>query len=415
MKASLRILFVIGGSFLFSGSATAQTCVDCHRNITPAIVLDWRLSKHSQAGMACSSCHGDEHISSEDVAKAKIPTPETCGTCHEVKFQQLKRGKHALAWSAMKAMPTFHWQPMPLAEGMKGCDSCHKIGLKTADEIAELKRGGQNFGIASCDSCHTRHTFFPLEAKQPQACRTCHAGYDHPQWEMYSSSKHGVRYSLKQTGILLENVAAPTCHTCHMPEGNHEVRTAWGFLGLRLPLPEDPVWAANRTTILQALGLLDPDGKPTPRMELMKQFDVFRLSDPEWQRERDQMLRICHQCHSLNFARQELARGDELIREADRLMAEAIRLVAALYREGVLPKPARYAAFPDLFAFHDAPSVVEQRLFIMFLEHRSRTFQGAFHSSPDYAFRYGLSEMQRNLTEIKARAEELRRAAGKKP
>ncbi len=26
---------------------------------------------------------------------------------------------------------------------------------------------------------------------EPQACQTCHTGFDHPQWEMYSSSKHG--------------------------------------------------------------------------------------------------------------------------------------------------------------------------------------------------------------------------------
>jgi hypothetical protein len=28
---------------------------------------------------------------------------------------------HALAWAALKAMPTFHRQPMTLTEGMKGC------------------------------------------------------------------------------------------------------------------------------------------------------------------------------------------------------------------------------------------------------------------------------------------------------
>jgi len=46
----------------------------------------------------------------------------------------------------------------------------------------------------------------------------------------------------------------------------------------------------------------------------------------------------------------------------------------------------------------------------MFLEHRMRTFQGAFHASPDYVTWYGWSEMQRDLTEIRAMAEELRRA-----
>ena len=65
--------------------------------------------------------------------------------------------------------------------------------------------------------------------------------------------------------------------------------------------------------------------------------------------------------------------------------------------------------FPDLLTFHDAPTAVEQKLFVMFLEHRMRTFQGTFHASPDYALWYGWSEMQRDLTEIKELAAEYRR------
>jgi hydroxylamine dehydrogenase len=44
----------------------------------------------------------------------------------------------------------------------------------------------------------------------------------------------------------------------------------------------------------------------------------------------------------------------------------------------------------------------------MYLEHRMRTFQGTFHASPDYALWYGWSEMQRDLTEIKELAEQMR-------
>ena len=37
-----------------------------------------------------------------------------------------------------------------------------------------------------------------------------------------------------------------------------------------------------------------------------------------------------------------------------------------------------------------------------------RTFQGTFHANPDYALWYGWSEMQRDPTEIKALAADLR-------
>jgi hypothetical protein len=315
----------------------------------------------------------------------------------------------------MKAMPTAHWQPMALMEGMKGCGGCHKIGLKSEAEIKELKKSGPGFGIASCDACHTRHTFSVQEAKQPQACQTCHMGFDHPQWEMYSGSKHGVRYLLKQNKTLPPTAAAPTCQTCHMQGGNHAVRTAWGFLAVRLPMPDDKQWTADRVTILQGLGVLDPDGKPTGRLDVVKAANVARLTQEDWQKERDKMIKTCNRCHSINFAKGELAKGDQMIKEADRLMADAILTVAGLYKDGIVPKPKNYAyPFPDLLTFHDSPTVIEQKLFVMFLEHRMRSFQGTFHANPDYAFWYGWSEMQRDLTEIKEKAAEMREKAKKK-
>lgn len=242
------IIFV---SLFFTAIASAQVCIDCHKKINPQIISDWQLSKHSQNGIECSTCHSDQHKSAQDIANVRIPTPEVCAGCHQKQVQQFKGGKHAFGWASMKAMPTAHWQPMALMEGMKGCGGCHKIGLKTEAEIKELRREGGGFGLASCDACHTRHLFSAQEARQPQACQTCHMGIDHPQWEMYSSSKHGVRYLLKQNKMLPETAAAPTCQTCHMQEGNHAVRTAWGFLAVRLPMPEDKQWASDRVTILQ--------------------------------------------------------------------------------------------------------------------------------------------------------------------
>ena len=61
------------------------------------------------------------------------------------------------------------------------------------------------------------------------------------------------------------------------------------------------------------------------------------------------------------------------------------------------------------------PRVIEQKLFVMFLEHRMRTFQGTFHANPDYALWYGWSEMQRDLTEIKELAAEMRRTGHAAP
>lgn len=103
-----------------------------------------------------------------------------------------------------------------------------------------------------------------------------------------------------------------------------------------------------------------------------------------------------------------------MIKEADHLMAEAIRTVAALYKDDVLEKPKNYNyASPDLLTFHDAPTVIEQKLFVMYLEHRARAFQGSFHNNPDYALWYGWSEVRRDMTEIKILVTEMQEKAEK--
>ena len=95
-----------------SSTATSdEACVDCHSESSPGIVSDWRTSKHFQEGVSCSDCHGGEHKTADDSDNAFLPTPETCGECHDDRVAQFSKGKHALAWTVMKAMPTFPCNP----------------------------------------------------------------------------------------------------------------------------------------------------------------------------------------------------------------------------------------------------------------------------------------------------------------
>jgi hydroxylamine dehydrogenase len=409
-----RVIFsILALGLAFAAStAEAQDCLMCHRNLTPGVVADWEASKHSQKGVGCAICHGQPHL--EEGGGAKTVTAETCGQCHAQRLAEFKKGKHALAWAAMEAMPTTHFKPMELIGGQKGCGGCHKIGLKDGEVVERLKNEGSTYGHASCDSCHTRHSFSIAEAREPEACATCHMGFDHPQWEMYSTSKHGIRHALKRDGVLPESAAAPRCQDCHMTDGNHEVRTAWGFLAVRTndlaPYPgESEQWWADRVTILQGLGVLDPEGNPTGRLDVVRNAQVARLDAEEFDKERARMVAACSKCHAPTFAREELAKGDQLIEQVDHLMAEAIREVASLYGDGILEKPDYYAyAFPDLLAFHDSPTPIENRLFTMHLKHRMRAFQGAFHMNPDYTLWYGWNEMVQDLDEIRAMAREMR-------
>jgi hypothetical protein len=126
-----------------------DSCADCHARITPGIVVDWQLSKHSANDVGCSKCHGDRHNSMVDAANAGIAGAEVCAKCHAVQAEQFGKGKHALAWGAMKAMPTLHWQPTVQLEGLKGCWACHRVGLKTEWEVKGLIEKGSGFGASS--------------------------------------------------------------------------------------------------------------------------------------------------------------------------------------------------------------------------------------------------------------------------
>lgn len=93
--------------------------------------------------------------------------------------------------------------------------------------------------------------------------------------------------------------------------------------------------------------MLDPGGKPTARLDAVKSLNIARLTQEDWQKQRDKMIGICSRCHASNFAKAELAKGDDMIRQSDHLMAEAVRIVAGLYQDATIPKPKEYAyAFP---------------------------------------------------------------------
>ncbi len=196
MKRDARILAGLGfllavwvsgpGGLRAAGTDVSAKCVECHTKLTPNVVNDWRLSEHAGLGIGCDSCHGNDHITFADAKEAILPTAETCGHCHGDRLEQFKKGKHALAWAAMEAMPTVHYQPMAMTEGMKGCGGCHKIGLKSPEQVAALAKSGARFGNASCDSCHTRHTF---RSKKPNPHRLA----KHVTWVSTTRSGRCIR------------------------------------------------------------------------------------------------------------------------------------------------------------------------------------------------------------------------------
>jgi hypothetical protein len=108
-----------------------------------------------------------------------------------------------------------------------------------------------------------------------------------------------------------------------------------------------------------------------------------------------------------------------MMQKADRLMAEAIEIVAGLYKDGIIQRPDNYAfAYPDLLYFMRTGggnmaqmSHIDQVLLEMYMKHRMRTYQAFFHVNPDYAYWYGWAMMTKDLGEIKELAHTMRAAA----
>ena len=178
--------------------------------------------------------------------------------------------------------------------------------------------------------------------------------------------------------------------------------TAWGFLALRLP-EKDAEWMGYRVSILKGLGVLDKDGKPTGRLEVVKAANMVRLTEESFNAEREAMVKVCQQCHSATYVKKNFENADQMIKASDEIFAEAIELVAKLYQDGILKSKTNMATFPypDLLTFYEVDTHLEVLLYEMFMDYRQKSFQASFHFMPDYTTWYGLAKLKKTIVEMR--------------
>ena len=314
-----------------------NSCIDCHEKQHPGIVADWKKSKMAVKGLKCSACHGGEHQGQDDYLKARMPGISTCEKCHLQQAVQFKKGKHALAETALKIAQMGHKIKKNASIVFeRSCAICH-LGVG--------EKGGQ------CDACHTRHRFSAKEARKPEACLPCHVG-NHPSYEGYYHSKHGALYKMR--GL---DVSVPTCSTCHMSNGDHKVLTSWGFFGVRQE-EKDEDHAEYQKPVIRALKTLGPILAP----------ESTRASFEEWNNLRADMISVCSNCHSTSFAKKQLASGDEVVKQANKIAAKAILAAEELRSKAVLSEEDYFWFLRDkihaqrmsmyIHAFHQNPEDV---------------------------------------------------------
>jgi hypothetical protein len=371
-------VFILLNGFAFGADAPMdETCVSCHNKETARVVKVWSGSAHSSADIGCEECHGTDNGPKhyEDGARKTVEA-FICARCHEDQAKAHFAGKHGISFRAGRACTRNMEKTRKVLEG---CNDCHEKGSTLLRQEAECARflaqspSMQRQGCLSChkienrcDACHTPHDTDLEIVNDPAVCGTCHMGPDHPQYEMWKSSRHGVMYSQKGREY------APGCTACHMPSGSHDVSAgiSMGLFGQKYP---DEIRAVQR----------------------------------------QRMLDICTQCHSRSLAEQNLSDGDAIQKEAKALIDEAASIIKGLDAEGLLkPGPAERPAHPlsgrqlDIGPqmLYEDLSAVEALFFRMKKFYYIITYKGVFHQNPDYAHWYGNAPMKLALAEIKSNA-----------
>ncbi len=416
------------------GTLDPGSCGGCHRKVNPVVVAQFEASAMGKAGtqnprvaypvkqLTCANCHGTNH---DEIMAAKGRVPETtCAACHaEIYKEHVTDAGHSygpgpsglgINWERNIGVP--HYRQMPRKVMEMGCDPCHaQAGATDAKYWSEAQK--QYVDTSSlqirngCIACHTRHAFSLEEARKPEACFTCHMGPDHPNYEAYMSSKHGSIYAARGrqwdwTQPLAEGRwEAPTCAYCHM--------LYVGDDGSRRS-------SHNMTRkIIWGMGVQAASGE-------LADITVT----PENRARRNEMIRVCVTCHSEDKARGYLESADAHKLAGDALVVEGREILAGLYRDGLvqpshgqvsaglLPGP-RFTAIelPGGLAFHSPTSLyydvtpVEREYFEMFFFSALKSYKGAFHMSPDYAWWYGYAEVLGHLARLRDEAQRLRDAA----
>lgn len=356
-------------------AAHGGACVACHRERHPGVVAQHLASRHARQDVGCADCHGDDH---ERIFREKGRVPASrCGDCHPRETAEFLRSPHADA--TRQALGAARLTMQIPAMQRRGCLACHSQGLlepgttETPDE-------------ARCTACHGGHRFSSADARQPESCGLCHRGPDHPHVEAWEASPHGVAWRASHG----DERQAPTCSTCHMPGGSHDV-------GRGITLGTSGSGA-----------VLEGEPAPIPMRTLTREAQA---------KERAAMLAVCTRCHTERAARGALDDADAIKRECDRLVGLGAELVRRLGTDHLLdPDPGERPPHPTAghalvlggAMLFENQSEAERLFFDVAKFAHAITFKAAYHQSPDWTHWLGIARLKSGLEALKAEDRRLR-------
>ena len=374
-------------------AASQDECVVCHRRTTPGIVEQFGHSTMAAAEVICSDCHevsldypgAVEHEGTHVLAS---PTTAMCEDCHQNEVAQFYQSRHSLpAYVAYagaevlsddllmqyESIPEGGFNPVRLRERnalfeLEGeavtefaCKQCHDVGKPAADG-----------SVGDCSKCHLRHQFSLEQARKPETCNFCHIGPDHPQYEIYTESPHGIAYHTMghewnweaEPGTLtVSDFPAATCSICHM--------SGFGTSGTTHDVGDRLTWFL---------------------------FAPVSERRPAWQDNMARMKGVCFECHNQNFIDSFYVNADEATLAVNAWVEESNEIVQPLMDQGLMTdepfdEPIDYVYF-ELW------------------HHWGRTTKfGAWMQGPDYTQWHGAYEVLADLAELRELTEEKLEAA----
>jgi hypothetical protein len=231
------------------------------------------------------------------------------------------------------------------------CEACHNIGLPQPDG-----------SVGDCTKCHLRHEFSLEQVRKPETCNFCHIGPDHPQFEIYQESPHGIAY---QTGgykwnweaepgtLTVSDFPAPTCSICHM--------SGFGTSGTTHDIGDRLSWYL---------------------------FAPVSERRPAWQDNAVRMQNVCFECHNKNIIEEFYADADDATMAVNDWVVESNEIIAPLKDAGLLTDEP----FDEPIDF----------LHFELWHHWGRTAKfGAWMQGPDYVQWHGAYEVLSDLAELK--------------
>lgn len=367
-------------------------CITCHRRESPGIVEQFGHSTMAAAEVTCRDCHevdldypgASEHEGTYVLAS---PTTAMCEDCHQQEVAQFYQSRHSLpAYIAVEGtgglsdehlamyedipegmyMPDRSRNAIAALEGPDmtrfTCLGCHNIGKPAPDG-----------SVGECQKCHLRHRFNLEQARKPETCNYCHIGPDHPQFEIYQESPHGIAYATHgdewnweaEPGTLTtEDFPAATCAICHMSGFGTQATTH--DVGDRL------TWYL---------------------------FAPVSTHRPSWGDNKVRMQGVCTACHNQNFIEDFYTAADKATERVNVWVEDSREIVAPLQEQGLMTE-----------APFDEPIDYE---FFNTWHHWGRTAKfGTWMQGPDYSQWHGAYEVLHSLAKLRDMVADKLEAAG---